>query len=258
MMGKWSALVAEDNRGVIEFVSEVLRLRGYEVRTASDGMMGLEMFRQEPCDLVIMDLDMPRMNGMEALYHLRARDAHVGIILMTGHWAPDESTEAGKMGAAFLNKPFSLSELDALLTRMQAERARWYERKLAAQSPAKSQPDNSAAERRRQVRAASTWDPTVMEMKGNGQQARQCEIIDLSLGGCGNHFPLDAPYPVGSEVRITFGSRAGEGLFTVPASVVWYDLPGSRCGTRFRSLTDQQLLQLEHMVAGALKAGSLV
>ncbi len=115
-----SILVADDNRVAQVVISHVLKRNGYRVICVSDGIMALEAARREPFDLVLMDLQMPKMDGIEATTRLRelANYAQVPIIALTAN-QPDEfrasCERAGMQG--FLTKPVLPSELIANVRR---------------------------------------------------------------------------------------------------------------------------------------------
>lgn len=85
---------------------------GYTVLTADDGVPALELFQQQPVDLVISDLIMSRMNGIELLRNLKATDPAVPVIIITGYGTLDDAIEAIKLGAEdFIKKPFDINEV---------------------------------------------------------------------------------------------------------------------------------------------------
>ncbi|MCC7477126.1 response regulator [bacterium] len=84
----------------------------YEVLTADDGVPALEIFMNQPVDLVISDLIMTQMNGIELLRNLKAHDARVPVIIITGYGTLDDAIEAIKLGAEdFIKKPFDINEV---------------------------------------------------------------------------------------------------------------------------------------------------
>ncbi len=84
----------------------------YEVFTADDGVPALEIFKSQPVDLVISDLIMNQMNGIELLRNLKAHDPRVPVIIITGYGTLDDAIEAIKLGAEdFIKKPFDINEV---------------------------------------------------------------------------------------------------------------------------------------------------
>ena len=105
-------LVVDDEELIRWSLSEHLRGEGYAVVEAEDGQMCLDVVAETVPDLVLTDLKMPRLDGMEALRQLRERDVDVPVIVLTAHGAVDSAVEATRLGAkAYLSKPFDLREV---------------------------------------------------------------------------------------------------------------------------------------------------
>jgi two-component system response regulator HydG len=84
----------------------------YNVLTAEDGVPALEIFEQQPVDLVISDLIMSRMNGIELLRNLKRLDPKIPVIIITGYGTLDDAIEAIKLGAEdFIKKPFDMNDV---------------------------------------------------------------------------------------------------------------------------------------------------
>ena len=110
-MGK-TILVVDDEELIRWSLSEHLRGLGYTVHEAEDGQDCLDKVADNIPDLVLTDLKMPRMDGMEALRRIRERDVDVPVIVLTAHGAVDSAVEATRLGAkAYLSKPFDLREV---------------------------------------------------------------------------------------------------------------------------------------------------
>jgi DNA-binding NtrC family response regulator len=100
-------LVVDDEAYTRELFSSLLEGDEYEVVPASGGAEALEMFRSSRFDIVLLDLKMPGMNGMEVLERMRKIDADVSVLMMTGHGTIDSAVEAMKLGAEdYFTKPF--------------------------------------------------------------------------------------------------------------------------------------------------------
>ncbi len=109
---KLRVLVVEDEPILRRTVADRLRDEGYLVRAEKDGMAGLNAFRQEAFDIVLLDLVMPRLDGMKVLEEIRADAADVPVIIMTAHGTVETAVEAMKLGSSeFITKPFQLEEL---------------------------------------------------------------------------------------------------------------------------------------------------
>jgi DNA-binding response OmpR family regulator len=107
-------LVVEDDPGILRTVADNLRFEQYEVVTATDGETADALQQSEHPDVIVLDLMLPRMSGLELCRHLRARDVQVPILMLTAR-----SEEADRVrgldigGDDYLTKPFSMPELMA-------------------------------------------------------------------------------------------------------------------------------------------------
>jgi two-component system NtrC family sensor kinase len=123
-------LVVDDHSDSREFLTEyILKPNGYEFITAEDGAKGLRLAFDERPDLIIMDLRMPKMTGLEVLAALRQRAVNIPVILMTFHGSEETAVQAFRLGARdYVVKPYEPSEMleaiDRSLTevRLRAER----------------------------------------------------------------------------------------------------------------------------------------
>jgi signal transduction histidine kinase/CheY-like chemotaxis protein len=111
-------LVVEDNPISQEFATDALRRMGHEVTVAADGEEALRLIRRERFDAVLMDVQMPGMDGLEATRQIRALEsgATVPIIAMTAHTRPEEAQRCLDAGMnAVLTKPVDRHEVAAIL-----------------------------------------------------------------------------------------------------------------------------------------------
>jgi response regulator RpfG family c-di-GMP phosphodiesterase len=105
-------LVVDDERVIREILAEFLTLEGYSVRTVEDGEKALTELRLRPYDLVITDLKMPRISGLQLLEKIGQENIQVLTILMTGFGTVETAIEAMKRGAYdYLLKPFKVEEV---------------------------------------------------------------------------------------------------------------------------------------------------
>jgi CheY-like chemotaxis protein len=108
-------LIIEDEDSVREYLVHLLREAGYQVVEAANGKQGLELYRQEPSDLIITDLIMPDKDGVEVITRLRCDSPAVKIIAMSGGGRIGANSYlhiAKMMGAqGTLEKPFDKDEL---------------------------------------------------------------------------------------------------------------------------------------------------
>jgi DNA-binding NtrC family response regulator len=105
-------LVIDDELPVREMVQRLLSESNYEVRLARNGAEGLALFRKEGFDLVVTDLSMPGMSGIEVLRTIKGEEASVPVILITAFATIDTAVEAIKTGAYdYITKPFDPDDL---------------------------------------------------------------------------------------------------------------------------------------------------
>ena len=107
-----SLLVIDDNPGSLELLSNALAQPGLEILTASNPKEGLDIFCNRRPQVVLTDLVMPHMSGMEVLERIVEIDPATDVILMTAHYSTESAVEAVKKGASdYLNKPVSIGPL---------------------------------------------------------------------------------------------------------------------------------------------------
>ncbi len=117
MNSKGTILVADDEESVRAMLGLVLRSEGYEVLEAEDGDIGVDLALARQPDLVLMDVRMPRMDGLSAYRKLRGRWRGV-FILMTAFATVGDAVEAMKAGVSdYIIKPFNIDELKTLIAR---------------------------------------------------------------------------------------------------------------------------------------------
>ena len=115
---KANILIIEDDASFRAMLEEALGARGYSVRTAAKAENGVDMARNHACDLILTDVKLPGMSGVEAIPRLREASPGADIIVMTAYSSKETAVEAVRRGAYdFFSKPFSLSELDVVIRR---------------------------------------------------------------------------------------------------------------------------------------------
>jgi two-component system, NtrC family, response regulator PilR len=111
-------LVVDDEQGMRQLLTLVFTRAGYTVRAAENGRRALEMLRDEAPDLIVSDVKMPDMNGIELLRAARALLPDVAVVLMTAFASVETAREAFKLGADdFIQKPFDVDELKLIVER---------------------------------------------------------------------------------------------------------------------------------------------
>ncbi|MCF6179459.1 MAG: response regulator, partial [Geopsychrobacter sp.] len=105
-------LVVDDEASMREMLGIMLKRDGFAVTEAADGLQGLEQFRQGDIDLVISDIRMPHMGGIELLSAIKGLDTEALVIMMTAFSTTEEAVEAMKLGAYdYIIKPFKTDEV---------------------------------------------------------------------------------------------------------------------------------------------------
>jgi DNA-binding response OmpR family regulator len=116
-MGKIEILIIDDERSVADALKLILESEGFGVTLAATGRDGIERARQRRFRLVITDLRLPDMSGLEVLQTIRAENSSCCVILITSYGTPEIWAEARGCGAVgTLDKPFSPSEIVRLIT----------------------------------------------------------------------------------------------------------------------------------------------
>lgn len=112
-------LIIDDRReNIVYIANNILIPIGYEVITARDGQTGLQKAEEEAPDLIITDLKLPRMGGLEILEQLIEKEIHTPTIVMTFHGTEETAVKALRLGARdYLIKPFSVEEMEEALER---------------------------------------------------------------------------------------------------------------------------------------------
>jgi DNA-binding response OmpR family regulator len=112
-------LIVDDEENAREVIRESVSILGYQVEEASDGLDALERFRDRHHDVVITDMSMPRMDGIELTRELHKVDPLVPVLMLTGRDSLDLKAMAWSRGIVdYLSKPFRLSSLEATLERV--------------------------------------------------------------------------------------------------------------------------------------------
>ena len=110
--GSPTVLVADDEAGMRESVARALRREGLQVTAVEDGAAALDALRREPVDLLVADLRMPGLDGLELLRAAKLVAPDMEVVVLSGHATVEEAVEAMKEGAYdFLTKPFDRAPL---------------------------------------------------------------------------------------------------------------------------------------------------
>jgi two-component system OmpR family response regulator len=105
-------LIAEDDPVLADGLTSSLRAQGYAADHVADGIAADHALAVQPFDLLILDLGLPRMSGLEVLRKLRARKSSIPVMILTAHGSIDERVAGLDLGADdYITKPFNLREL---------------------------------------------------------------------------------------------------------------------------------------------------
>ena len=107
-------LVVEDERALCESIAKGLRLDGYEVDTVFDGEEAMDIISTDSYDLIILDLNLPGMDGLDILKNMRASDNETNVLILSARGGLSDKIEGLDSGANdYLCKPFHFEELEA-------------------------------------------------------------------------------------------------------------------------------------------------
>jgi DNA-binding NtrC family response regulator len=105
-------LIIDDEKAIRKTLSEILSFEGYMIEEAADGEEGLKLFKEKAYDVVLCDIKMPKIDGLEFLQKATAHNADVPVIMISGHGTIETAVEAVKKGAYdFIQKPPDLNRL---------------------------------------------------------------------------------------------------------------------------------------------------
>src|ERR671921_845743 len=105
-------LIVDDEPGMRQLLSHVFGRANHAVRAAENGAKALELLRQAPADLIVSDVKMPDMNGIELLRKAREFLPDAAVVMMTAFATVETAREAFKLGADdFIQKPFDVEEM---------------------------------------------------------------------------------------------------------------------------------------------------
>ena len=107
-------LVVEDEKALCESIAKGLRLDGYEVDTAFDGEEAMDIISTDSYDLIILDLNLPGMDGLDILKNMRENDNETNVLILSARGGLNDKIEGLDSGANdYLCKPFHFEELEA-------------------------------------------------------------------------------------------------------------------------------------------------
>jgi DNA-binding response OmpR family regulator len=115
-------LIIEDEKEIRDELVEILKEEGYVVDSAENGQMGLDKIKKSDFDVVVVDLVMPVVGGMEVLRETKRIKPQISVILMTAFATIDNAVEAMKAGASdYITKPFRIDDMQTKIRKIIAE-----------------------------------------------------------------------------------------------------------------------------------------
>jgi DNA-binding NtrC family response regulator len=113
-------LLIDNEESIRSLLSLSLSQQGHEVVTAEDGASGMEAFQRERPSIVLTEIEMPKMDGIEVLKRVKGLDENVEVVIITGHGDLEAAIEALNLGASdFINKPVKTDMLMVAIKRAQ-------------------------------------------------------------------------------------------------------------------------------------------
>ena len=132
-------LVVDDHASARESMADVLRHAGHDVRCCSSAVEALQQLDRWSADVIVTDLKMPGMNGLEFIRALAERSIDAQIVMVTAHATVASAVDAMRLGAFdYIEKPFGVDQLEQLVARalQHGDKARTHAAVPASQSPA--------------------------------------------------------------------------------------------------------------------------
>ena len=121
MSEKRRVLIVDDDRDIVTIVSTILGGRGWDIKAAYNGREALEAVTLSKPDIILLDIMMPEMNGIEVLKRIKKIDTDARIIMITAFGDVESYLDSMELGAyEYINKPFETDELLEMIDRVAA------------------------------------------------------------------------------------------------------------------------------------------
>lgn len=180
-MEKIKVLIIEDDENARKQLSKFVQKEGFEVLTASDGKEGIETFKKENPDIIITDLKMPNIDGMEVIYTVKRLAPNVQVILLTAFGEINDAITAIREGVLdYLKKPL---DIDELLLALGRAKEKILEEKTVSPCPTilLAEDDEKTGDRLCRVLKKEKWEVFWVKDGDEALQVFQREKIDLVL-----------------------------------------------------------------------------
>ncbi len=168
-----TVLIVDDEPSILQPFEGLLSDEGFKVLTASNGYEALKIVEQDPPDIVLLDIWMPGIDGIETLKEIRATNPHIPVIMVTGHGTIETAVNATKIGAFdFIEKPLSIDkvivEINNALNFRRLEEENRYLRTKALKENAIDGNSPAINDLRKQIAAAAPTDAWILISGENG------------------------------------------------------------------------------------------
>lgn len=128
-----SILVVDDEEGIRNSLTAYLKLEGYDVDTAADGRIAVERLRQKKFNIILLDINMPGMDGLDTLQAIKSIDFSIQVIMMTAYSTFDKTMKSLEYGATdYILKPFDDLEEILKLVKISEERLERWKKNMSA------------------------------------------------------------------------------------------------------------------------------
>lgn len=122
---KGKILIVDDQFGIRVLLQELFQKEGYQTFQAADGKKALEIVTHQNPDIVLLDIKIPGMDGIEILKQIKAKDVNCRVLIMTAYGELDLIQEALDLGGvAYIAKPFDIMELRDVINKMMSQHVR--------------------------------------------------------------------------------------------------------------------------------------
>lgn len=120
-MKNFSILLIDDEQNILDLLTDVLEMKGYQITAENNSLNALELIDKQSFDLVITDLMMPGVSGLDIAQKLRRNHPHTGIIILTGHGSVESASKALELGVdGYLQKPIHNTEIIKMVKKVLA------------------------------------------------------------------------------------------------------------------------------------------
>lgn len=186
MSEKKSILIVDDNQVVLVSLCTLMRRMGFGILPAESGLEAMKLLRLKTPDLVLLDVNMPMVDGIKTLKHIKDTAPNIPVVMLSGDQTAATINHCRELGcSAYLSKPFSVRELHGMLQEWIYRPVGWKRQHLRV---------NTA------IHANVLYSGMLYGLKSE----------TLSEGGI--YLKKEVPLPVGSEVQVSFAVNDGKAL----------------------------------------------